>query len=748
MTKRAGCGLDPTGILRTSQGELAVPCRACPLPGVNLPENWADAPKAMAYIYRLILAQDACFRFMNRMRSTEKADPSLGPGWAYFQETSAYSTFLKNYTHDKEISTCVAFTALMLANMKRTKGVASTGVGGVSCGRHETFRANGLGDLQKGEWYANMDYIFFSSIVGCALLYLLVSYNVACQWSKNFWSRMEKTPARLRLAMEPANVTFVVPAFHIEAHESKCRNRYNSRRTKGTGRSDLEGPERLWAWLKGAAASTREMGPGHRRDTLDDFCGYANWLKIIGFGNLFLRRMLEAIPEARAHRQVFEDFKEGLRAEQPGAVEAWEAMLALWEGDPTQPNPYVAGDSDEPTMADVRLAMAQEEQQRVEVGALNMHDSTPAAFLLLALEIELVQNTIAAEVRAAGREPTPLQMAGIQDRRNAILKKIRRMRELQAIYMPRLYDYLHPEGDQYNERNGVLVENVRLHLPSSFNAVARTQVCLEGLLAMEERLRLAETSDALDELCRNIQTRSFVHKFRISNRTGQKRATRTQTLINGVQVRLTATKVRYRRARAAYLALHRPGEWENKFHILRDKDVVGANGQAVESMEEEGTIDARMDPLRPDGGRRRLSWIWFCASSTGDANVDEELHDALRVEWAKAKARAERWHEEVVLLNEEMCCVIAFCRWKADWWAVQGKHREHTTTPELYEGIQAYASEHASMERRMVSTLEAKWKSVHKCAVAVIEGGDVREFSPNDGTVEVEIPLDEGLEDE
>lgn len=27
---------------------------------------------------------------------------------------------------------------------------------------------------------------------------------------------------------------------------------------------------------------------------------------------------------------------------------------------------------------------------------------------------------------------------------------------------------------------------------------------------------------------------------------------------------------------------------------------------------------------------------------------------ALRVEWAKAKVRADRWEEEVVLLNEEM----------------------------------------------------------------------------------------------
>ncbi|KII83451.1 hypothetical protein PLICRDRAFT_58398 [Plicaturopsis crispa FD-325 SS-3] len=285
MAMRAGRGLEPTGIAGTSPGELATVCRACPLPGINLPDDWRDAPPAKAYIYRLIIAHDANFRLANRMRSTEQADPSLCPGGAYFVATKPYGAFLKAYTHDEEISNCVAFAALMLANMKRAKGIASSGVGGVSCGRHELFRPNGLGDLQKGERYANMDYIFMSSIVGCGAQQLVASYDIACQWSKNFWARMMKLPARIRLDIPPANVSFVVPAFHIEAHESKCRNRYSSRRKKGMGRSDLEGVERLWSWICGAASSTREMGPGHRCDTLDDFCSYANWLKILGMGD-------------------------------------------------------------------------------------------------------------------------------------------------------------------------------------------------------------------------------------------------------------------------------------------------------------------------------------------------------------------------------------------------------------------------------------------------------------------------------
>jgi hypothetical protein len=44
MLKRAGLGHDPTGVAGTAAGELAVPCRACPIPGVNLPEGWENAP--------------------------------------------------------------------------------------------------------------------------------------------------------------------------------------------------------------------------------------------------------------------------------------------------------------------------------------------------------------------------------------------------------------------------------------------------------------------------------------------------------------------------------------------------------------------------------------------------------------------------------------------------------------------------------------------------------------------------------
>lgn len=44
LAKRAGRGHDSGGIEGTPQGGLALPCRACPRPGVNLPPDWENAP--------------------------------------------------------------------------------------------------------------------------------------------------------------------------------------------------------------------------------------------------------------------------------------------------------------------------------------------------------------------------------------------------------------------------------------------------------------------------------------------------------------------------------------------------------------------------------------------------------------------------------------------------------------------------------------------------------------------------------
>ncbi|KAJ7830844.1 hypothetical protein B0H13DRAFT_2371777 [Mycena leptocephala] len=56
--------------------------------------------------------------------------------------------------------------------------IRSSGVCGAG---HERVRPNGIGDLQKGERYTSIDY----APIDLDLTLLMISYDIACQWTQN-----------------------------------------------------------------------------------------------------------------------------------------------------------------------------------------------------------------------------------------------------------------------------------------------------------------------------------------------------------------------------------------------------------------------------------------------------------------------------------------------------------------------------------------------------------------------------------
>ncbi|KAJ7727800.1 hypothetical protein DFH07DRAFT_757522, partial [Mycena maculata] len=220
MMKRAGRGHAQSGTGGTTQGELAVQCRACPQDGRNLLEgwqniNWAAMPEDLRYKYFLFLVQDCNFRLISQNVSSAANDPIIGDGLGYFMNNALYTDFLRNHVSEEEISTCSGFQAMFLSNKKRIKGLRSTGVGGVTCARHNMWRPNGVGDLQLRERQCNMDFILFSALLNSVIFYLILSYDVACQYSKKFWTRMDGLPEPFRLVIDRARVWFKVPNFHL-----------------------------------------------------------------------------------------------------------------------------------------------------------------------------------------------------------------------------------------------------------------------------------------------------------------------------------------------------------------------------------------------------------------------------------------------------------------------------------------------------------------------------------------------------
>ena len=119
-------------------------------------------------------------------------------------------------------------------------------------------------------------------------MFIVFSYDIACQWHKNLWERMKIFPPEEALSNSVKSVLFLVLKFHLPAHVEACNLQFSFNLTKGVGRTDGEAPERGWANINPAAQSTKEMGPGTRRDTLDDHFGDWNWKKTIKLGMLFI----------------------------------------------------------------------------------------------------------------------------------------------------------------------------------------------------------------------------------------------------------------------------------------------------------------------------------------------------------------------------------------------------------------------------------------------------------------------------
>lgn len=141
--------------------------------------------------------------------------------------------------------------------------------------------------------------------------------------------------------------------------------------------------------------------------------------------------------------------------------------------------------------------------------------------------------------------------------------------------------------------------------------------------------------------------------------------------------------------------------------------------------------------------------------------VSRELTDSgsvfegLRVEWVKARARAERWREEVLLLEEEMRRAIVYCRWKASFWDNAETPRESFTTQEefvLHEGVQAYARRQAEYECRRALQWEDKWRAIRERAALVLTsqlsqtGSDVLAVPAL--VVELDLDYENGIGDE
>ncbi|KAJ7664818.1 hypothetical protein B0H17DRAFT_1211182 [Mycena rosella] len=399
--ERAGRAHKENGIQTTKPGGLAVTCWPCPQDGRNMPEGWRDVKPKYQFLYMLLLAMDANSRLKNRLWGNEHQDPSLGSGLRYFVEERGFKEHIKNYVAEKDVSTCIVFAALLQKETWLTTGLRCLGVGGCVCARQGVVRPQGLGDLQKGERYANMDYIFLSALIGVTVLWLMISYDIACQWQVHLLpcAKKIKETTTVPTDLDQFEIQFALPVWHAAAHKASCQTQNSLSYAAGVGRTDGERIERTWAVLNPLGFSTKEMGYGARHDAIEDRVDHLNFEKNVSQGDTLARKLIVAIAER--DKQV-EGFCEVDRTLSSRLRIAWEKRITDWLVDKTQPNPYCleGGKGAGPTEAAVFLELKTAEALEVAEGREHVDmKSTALAFIRAGLQLEQAQLRIKVEVK-------------------------------------------------------------------------------------------------------------------------------------------------------------------------------------------------------------------------------------------------------------------------------------------------------------------------------------------------------------
>ncbi|PBK64790.1 hypothetical protein ARMSODRAFT_1022781 [Armillaria solidipes] len=453
MMKRFGRGHFDEGIKSTGQGELVLPCLGCPQPGINMEIEWVDEKEEDGYLNHPVLSADANFRMNEYFRGTDTSDPGLHTGLAYYVEQKGYRAHLRKHVMQKDISTCSGFQTLAHAETKISTGMRSTGVVMCLCARHEMIRPLGVGDLQKGERYCNVDYAVLLGIRGLRNLpALFFSYDIACQWCIKLNERMEELP---NLAIPPlCRLDFGVPKCHCPGHKRQCQCQFSMNVKPGVAQTDGEGIERTWSEVNKVAGSTKVMGPGHHHDMLDDIFGNHNYRKLMGLGESLQRKASKAAREyalqSRAHTELMLALPDGR------CISIWTAEVEGWERDNTAPNPYLES-IEHVSEAQVQLDLIKEEDEEVASG-------TP----------ELDETSVTSS--AVGCH----QGFGVHARVG-----------------PQCGEQVQVDWDRQEK---TLAENLPLWLPSELEARVRAQGCLAGIAKKEERLWEAQCADALDKV--------------------------------------------------------------------------------------------------------------------------------------------------------------------------------------------------------------------------------------------------------
>ncbi|KAI0648759.1 hypothetical protein C8Q79DRAFT_1007334 [Trametes meyenii] len=445
-------------------------------------------------------------------------------------------------------------------------------------------RSENDNNLQKGERFVNINYLFNSTLQQNTPSKVTASYDIACHLDRKLNNRF----ASYGYDLTAHEITWAIPKFHINAHREQCRADYNLHFLPESAQVDGEGVERSWGKSNRAAGITKEMGPGSRADFLDDIFADHNWQKICALRAL-LAKIKKAVPERDTQVLAFEELTASLPSME---TERWRIAVEAWEADASQPNPFLIN-RPVVSQASVKRQLMEDDARALQEGSAEvLHEKLSASGMIIAgIELEELQLRVKSDHSTLHVHVTDLQRARQQERQNQLRRKIDAWAEIQQLYMPMVAS--HRAALMAAPGTLALAHNIPLLLPST---VHPTISCPPFFLKCEWQLRYAQAHDALADLRGHLEVRLHMYQFKDRFARGQRQNTRTGSIVKHINGKLHLDAERYRVAqRSLYMLsgkLHKTG-WQEHLRVLLDSDIrhisEGKDGQSE--------------------GHRELSWI-------------------------------------------------------------------------------------------------------------------------------------------
>ncbi|GJF00837.1 hypothetical protein PsYK624_171390 [Phanerochaete sordida] len=479
----------------------------------------------------------------------------MSSSWGYFIEGVAYREHIKKYATQEDISTCTSFATLMHTNTRFHKGYATTGVAMAINARHGFVLPNGVSDLQKGERYVirlyrrrhalmpfrkncNIDYIALSALFNLpppAMLPYVLSYDIMCQWLRWLLQRMASLPHHLQIELPVGEVRYAIPKYHLNGHKEEGHNQYSLNFMRGVEWTDSEEVKRGWSRMDGTAASTREMGPGSREETLEDHFGFNNQEKYINMGM---------------------------------------------------------------TEAEIRLQLAKEEEEATS-GSTTLHEVTPVSMILTLVDLEEQQRKFRKKYpsTASDAPPPPADGRGDREACHAASPDQHDAKCPGRLHALRHAETGRATTPAHRRALRVALATVVLSAPPHVSEIEQLDVperqplflpheleednlesCVAGLADMESRLRDGQLSDSLNKLRVHLHICSCLVRFKDRHVRHQRPNTRACIKIKQNEIKIVTLKKKYRAAWRAKLALVGHGAWERSWKELLDSDVTTMRG--------------------------------------------------------------------------------------------------------------------------------------------------------------------------